>query len=113
MPPSAGPVARRVAPDLVRVIGTLGIVSRHTFQDPSGRVSLIVTPWVVAAFLVVSGYLWDPHKRLSDEIDGRARTLLMPYLWWSALIAVPYFIYAYSEYGAAWATRLLAALLYG
>jgi hypothetical protein len=37
----------------------------------------------------------------------------MPYVWWSLLIAVPYFIYAYAEYGAPWATRMLAALIYG
>lgn len=113
MLPTTDLVSRRVAVDLVRVIGTLGIVSRHSFQDPTGRVSQIVTPWVVATFLVVSGYLWEPRKRLSDEIDGRARTLLVPYLGWSALIAVPYFTYAYAEYGAPWATRMLAALIYG
>ncbi len=113
MPPTADSVSRRVALDLVRVIGTLGIVSRHTFQDPTGRVSLIVTPWVVATFLIVGGYLWQPRKKLSDEIDGRARTLLMPYLWWSLLIGVPYLIYAYAAYGAPWATRMFAALLYG
>ena len=50
---------------------------------------------------------------LRQEIDSRATGLLLPYAAWTVLISIPYFIWAYQQFPAWWATRLLLADFYG
>ena len=104
---------RSIAIDLVRVIAVTAVVTRHTWYDPTGVVAQVICPWAIAVFFVLTGYLWSSRKTLHQEIDSRATALLIPYVAWTVLISIPYFIWAYPEYGPAWATRLLLADFYG
>lgn len=111
---AAVPTKRRsVAIDLVRVIALLAVVIRHTWYAPEGIPAQVLVPWAIATFFVLTGYLWSKRKTLDREIDTRATGLLLPYVAWTVLISIPYFIWAYPEFGPAWATRLLFADIYG
>lgn len=104
---------RSVAIDLVRVIAVVGVILRHTWYDPTKPVAMIVCPWAIAIFFVLSGYLWSHKRDVAQEARHRAAGLLVPYACWVALIAVPYFVWAYHEYTVGWATWLLMGVGYG
>ena len=104
---------RSIAIDLVRVIAITAVVVRHTWYDPEGVIAQVICPWAIAVFFVLTGYLWSSRKDLGQEIDSRFTGLLIPYAAWTVLISIPYFIWAYQEFPAWWATRLLLADFYG
>ncbi len=112
-PEGAAVKKRSVAIDVVRVVALTGVIIRHTWYYPEGIVAQIMCPWAIAAFFVLTGYLWSKHKTLAKEIDTRATGLLLPYVVWTVLISIPYFIWVYPQVGAAWGTRLLLADFYG
>ncbi len=109
----SGVKRRSVAIDLVRGIAITAVVVRHTWYDPEGVIAQVICPWAIAVFFVLTGYLWSGRKDLRQEIDSRATGLLLPYAAWTVLISIPYFIWAYQEFPAWWATRLLLADVYG
>jgi acyltransferase len=104
---------RSVAIDLVRVLAIIAVVLRHDFYDPKGVIAQIVCPWAIAIFFVLSGYLWSSRHTFRDEVNNRARGLLIPYFAWVPLISIPYFAWAFPHYGFKYAFRLLIDAGYG
>ncbi|GAA1760269.1 acyltransferase family protein [Luedemannella helvata] len=81
--PVAAP-ARSVGVDAVRVLGLLAVVAGHVYDR---EVRLLLYPWHVPVFFVISGYLWSPGRTLAAETQRRVRSLVLPYLTWLAVIA--------------------------
>lgn len=104
---------RSVAIDLVRVIAIVGVVARHNWYDPKGAVALVVCPWAIAVFFVLTGYLWSSKRTVQAEIKNRYKGLLIPYITWMILISVPYFIWAFQHYPFSWALQLFVGAGYG
>ncbi len=81
--PVAGP-RRSVGVDAVRVVGLLAVVAGHVYDR---EVRLLVYPWHVPVFFVITGYLWSSGRTLATEAQRRVRSLVLPYLTWLAVIA--------------------------
>lgn len=81
--------ARRADIDAVRVLGVLAVVAGHTWAYEWSRLAFY--PWHVPLFFVVSGYFWSPLRRsVRQEAVVRARTVLIPYAVFLALLAPVY-----------------------
>ena len=74
--------------DLVRVVGTIAIVLGHI--EALAPVPTLVYPWHVPIFFVLSGWLWREGRDLTTEIRGRAKSLLLPYVTWFAIVSLVY-----------------------
>ena len=74
--------------DLVRVVGTIAIVLGHI--EALAPVPSLVYPWHVPIFFVLSGWLWREGRDLTSEIRVRAKTLLLPYVTWFAIVSAAY-----------------------
>lgn len=74
--------------DLVRVVGTIAIVLGHI--EALAPVPALVYPWHVPIFFVLSGWLWREGRDLITEVRGRAKTLLLPYVTWFAIVSLVY-----------------------
>ncbi|MGP6204417.1 acyltransferase family protein [Microbacterium sp. F2] len=85
---------RSAAIDAVRVIGMLAVIAGHIWITQESR-QWIYT-WQLPLFFILTGYLWSGTRSFRSEIAVRARTLLLPYVSWFAIIAV-----------IAWSTRAL------
>lgn len=44
-------------------------------------------PWHVPLFFFLSGYFWSENRTLKSEVGNRAKSLLVPYLFWLIVIA--------------------------
>lgn len=86
---------RSVAIDVARVIGMVAVVTGHAMgsgaRDVPNVARLATFSWHVPFFFFLTGYLWTSGRGLRAEIRTRARTLLLPYVAWTALFAVPIF----------------------
>lgn len=74
--------------DLIRVVGTVAIVLGHI--EALAPVPALVYPWHVPIFFVLSGWLWREGRDLTSEIRVRAKTLLLPYVTWFAIVSAAY-----------------------
>lgn len=83
--------SRSAALDAVRVAAVTAVVAGHAF---SGRpwTGEAIFSWHVGIFFVLSGYLWRPGRRLRPEVVHRARTLLVPYAAWLALVTATWWL---------------------
>lgn len=90
-PTGTTPAPRAVGPDALRLLGLAAIVVGHAVPDPVVRE--VLYPWHVAVFFFLAGYLWKPDRSLVDEVSRRWRSLMVPYLAWAAILAVPLFVY--------------------
>jgi len=109
MEPSAKP--RSAALDAVRLVGIVAIVYGHTWPD-DWTVAYLLSPWRVPAFFLLSGYLWSTGRTLPDEARRRARTLVVPYVAWLAIIAIPLLGWQ-AFHSSASPTRLAAGIVWG
>lgn len=75
--------------DALRVLGITSIVAGHTWDD-SSIIRLAIYTWHVPLFFFLTGYLWTAKRTLGDEIKKRSKALLIPYVVWLALLAVPF-----------------------
>ncbi len=82
------PTSRSVSIDLLRVLGIAAIVAGHVWDNLFTREAIYT--WHVPLFFFLTGYLWTTTRPLRTEVRKRARTLLVPYICWLALISVPY-----------------------
>lgn len=80
----AQPGGRSAALDAVRVLAIVAVVAGHVWSGPGLRP--YVYTWHVPVFFFLTGYLWRPGRTVVDEVGRRARTLLVPYVWWLALL---------------------------
>lgn len=83
-----GPVpGRSGAVDFLRVLGIAAVVAGHVtaWAGPLTRETLY--PWHVPLFFFLSGYFWSENRTLQSEIGNRAKSLLVPYLFWLIVIA--------------------------
>ncbi|HEV7957819.1 MAG: acyltransferase 3 [Microbacteriaceae bacterium] len=96
---------RSAALDAVRVIGVTAVVAGHAIPDEGFREVLFA--WHVPVFFFLSGYLWNRRRGLRDEWLSRSRSLAKPYLFWLAVIGVPYVIVLLSSGGGDWIGPLL------
>lgn len=80
----AQPGGRSAALDAVRVLAIVAVVAGHVWSGPELRP--YVYTWHVPVFFLLTGYLWRPGRSVVDEVGRRARTLLVPYVWWLALL---------------------------
>lgn len=74
--------------DLIRVVGTIAIVLGHL--EALAPVPALVYPWHVPIFFILSGWLWREGRDLPSEVRARARTLLLPYATWFAVVSLVY-----------------------
>ncbi|MET3768220.1 fucose 4-O-acetylase-like acetyltransferase [Marisediminicola sp. UYEF4] len=82
---------RSAALDAVRVLGVAAVVVGHAIPDEGFRTALF--GWHVPLFFFLSGYLWKRNRNgIRDEWRSRWRSLAGPYLFWLAVIGVPYAI---------------------
>jgi fucose 4-O-acetylase-like acetyltransferase len=102
---------RSAALDAVRLLGIVAIVYGHTWPD-DWTVAYLLSPWRVPAFFLLSGYLWSTGRMLPDEARRRTRTLVVPYVAWLGIIAVPLLgWHAFHSTGST--SRLAAGILWG
>jgi acyltransferase len=79
-------VARRsVSIDAVRVVAMVCIVAGHVWVTDHPIRGLLYS-WHVPVFFFLTGYLTRPGRRMGDEAQARARTLLVPYAAWMILL---------------------------
>jgi len=79
--------------DTLRILGICAIVIGHT--TPVARDALFI--WHVPLFFFLTGWLWR-DRPLRAELGTRFRTLLVPYVWWLAVVgAVFVAVYAIRE----------------
>lgn len=71
--------------DLLRVVGTVGIVATHAFAGFPWSRPLLYT-WQVPLFFILSGFFWNPRTTFRAELSRRARTLAVPYASWLAVL---------------------------
>jgi fucose 4-O-acetylase-like acetyltransferase len=84
---TGGTGGRSVAVDLVRVVGVIAIVVAHNW-DPRIWAHTWFYTWHVPVFFIITGYLWKPGRSTWDETKRRARTLLVPYVFWIVIVTV-------------------------
>ncbi|MFC9352216.1 acyltransferase family protein [Arthrobacter sp. NPDC057013] len=82
IPPRSGAV------DFLRVLGITAVVAGHVtaWAGPLTRETLY--PWHVPLFFFLSGYFWSKNRTLKSEVRNRAKSLLVPYLFWLVVIGV-------------------------
>lgn len=80
-------MTRSAGIDAVRVIGIVAIVAGHVWNGPLIQAGLY--SWHVPLFFFLTGYLWTPGRRVSEELSRRSRTLLKPYIFWLAVLLIP------------------------
>jgi fucose 4-O-acetylase-like acetyltransferase len=73
---------RSGAIDFLRVLGITAVVAGHIGAWSGPVVRETIYTWHVPLFFFLSGYLWSEGRGLIDELNKRARTLLLPYLVW-------------------------------
>jgi acyltransferase len=76
---------RSAAIDAVRVVGMVAVVAGHVWINPETRQWLYT--WHLPLFFILTGYLWSGRRGIKGEAGVRARTLLVPYACWFAIIA--------------------------
>ncbi|KGN32975.1 acyltransferase [Knoellia sinensis KCTC 19936] len=76
--------------DGLRILAILAVVGGHVFVTPLVR--HLVYPWHVPVFFFLTGYLWRTHRPIGDEVRSRGSTLLKPYVFWLALLFIPYLV---------------------
>ncbi len=74
--------------DLIRVVGTIAIVLGHI--EALAPVPALVYPWHVPIFFILSGWLWREGRDLTSEVRVRAKSLLLPYATWFAIVSLCY-----------------------
>lgn len=84
-------LVRSPAVDAVRIVGVVAIVLGHTIESTDVRA--LTYTWHVPIFFFLSGYLWKSGRSINSEFWRRAETLLVPYVAWLAVIAVPLVAY--------------------
>ena len=80
--------SRSGALDFLRVLGIVAVLVGHigAWSGPLIRESIYT--WHVPLFFFLSGYLWTEGRGLIAEASKRARTLLIPYAVWLAVVGV-------------------------
>ncbi|MFC5790858.1 acyltransferase [Agromyces tardus] len=85
--PTPTPVATRSAGiDGLRLMGVVAVVFGHVWATGLTHPALFI--WHVPVFFVLSGYLWRPGRSLLGEVRKRARSLLVPYVLWLAVVTL-------------------------
>ncbi|MCB4207997.1 acyltransferase family protein [Arthrobacter sp. UM1] len=106
------PAARRADVDAVRVFGILAVVAGHTWAYEWSRLAFY--PWHVPLFFFASGYFWSPQRRtVRAEALVRAKTVLLPYLTFLAVLAPVYLLIAVPHTLSAEAGTAVRLLLGG
>jgi acyltransferase len=77
---------RSGAIDFLRVLGIAAVVAGHIGAWSGPVVRETVYTWHVPLFFFLSGYLWSEGRTVIQEMNKRARTLLLPYLVWLVLV---------------------------
>ncbi|MGR2753252.1 acyltransferase family protein [Agromyces arachidis] len=89
---AAPPRVRSAALDVVRVVGLAAVVLGHVSTE--GMVRPLLYSWHVPVFFVISGYLWRSSRPVGDEVRRRARSLLVPYVLWLAIVTVAWAVFS-------------------
>ena len=76
--------ARVASLDIVRIVGVIAVVAGHVWGDVP-TVRALLYSWHVPIFFVLSGYL-DTVRPLPEIARRRARSMLLPYVTWLAVI---------------------------
>lgn len=76
------PQMRSGAIDFLRVLGIAAVVAGHIGAWSGPVVRETVYTWHVPLFFFLSGYLWSEGRGVIQEMDKRAKTLLLPYIVW-------------------------------
>lgn len=79
---------RSGAVDFLRVVGIVAVVVGHVAPWSSAAIRESVYTWHVPLFFFLSGYLWNHARSVGQEIEKRARSLLVPYAVWLVLIGL-------------------------
>jgi fucose 4-O-acetylase-like acetyltransferase len=70
----------------VRILGIVAVVAGHIGAWSGPVVRETVYTWHVPLFFFLSGYLWSEGRTVIQEMNKRAKTLLLPYLVWLLLV---------------------------
>ncbi|MFE4835620.1 acyltransferase family protein [Arthrobacter sp. NPDC056691] len=97
---------RSGAVDFLRVLGITAVVAGHVtaWAGPLTRETLY--PWHVPLFFFLSGYFWSENRTLTSEIRNRAKSLLVPYLFWLVVIGA-WWISQLDDVGFSTLSRLI------
>ncbi|MET3933366.1 acyltransferase family protein [Arthrobacter sp. OAP107] len=77
---------RSGAIDFLRILGIAAVVAGHVGAWSGPVVRETVYTWHVPLFFFLSGYLWSEGRSVVQEMNKRARTLLLPYIVWLVLV---------------------------
>lgn len=80
--------SRSGAVDFLRILGIVAVVAGHVGAWSGPIIREGVYTWHVPLFFFLSGYLWSDNRSLIAEVGKRARTLLIPYGSWLALVGI-------------------------
>ncbi|HKS00680.1 MAG TPA: acyltransferase family protein [Arthrobacter sp.] len=79
---------RSGAIDFLRVLGIAAVVAGHIAAWSGPVLRETVYTWHVPLFFFLSGYLWSEGRGLIQEMNKRAKTLLLPYIVWLVPVGV-------------------------
>ena len=74
--------------DLLRVVGIIAIVLGHI--EALAPIPVLVYPWHVPLYFILSGWLWRSGRSVTAEVRARAKTLLLPYATWFVIVSLVY-----------------------
>ncbi|NDV08152.1 acyltransferase family protein [Rhodococcus sp. IEGM 248] len=100
---------RRTDLDIIRIFGVVAVVAGHAWD--SEWIHQWVYPWHVPLFFLLAGYLWRDNRLLRDEFSRRFRSLVVPYLFWIAVVLN--FLLVYRVLHGSLDLREIAKTLYG
>lgn len=81
-------VNKRIASiDAIRIVALIAIVIGHVYPH-SELDDRLVQSWRLPIFFVLSGYFWSRRRDMQQEVSRRWKQLLVPYLWWLAILAL-------------------------
>lgn len=73
--------------DVVRLIGLVAIVLGHVYPHAEWT-DRALQSWRLPLFFVITGYFWSRRRDVRQEVDKRARSLLLPYAVWLVLVTL-------------------------
>ncbi|WP_258142699.1 acyltransferase family protein [Arthrobacter sp. MYb227] len=73
--------------DALRIFALVAIVIGHVYTN-NETLDRLIQSWRLPIFFMLSGYFWSGHRSVGQEASKRWHALLVPYLWWLAIIGM-------------------------
>ena len=97
--------------DIAKGLGIAAVVVGHVTSSEPLRDAIFI--WHMPLFFFLSGYLFKPGRAVTAVAKTRALSLLVPYVAFLVVLALPHLANAWMRGGVDEAAALAAKLAYG